>query len=142
MDQLFGLCNLFAMGGWLLLALAPRWRGTERLVMSGAWSLALSVVYLLLMLVYGPEGEGGFGSIADVRALFGHDAILTAGWVHYLAFDLYVGAIELRLGQASGIPHLLMIPILLATFMLGPVGLVLFFITRAIYERRLVEVTR
>jgi len=28
-----------------------------------------------------------------VRALFAHDHVLVAGWVHYLAFDLMVGAL-------------------------------------------------
>ena len=141
MDQIFALGNLVAVVGWLLLVLAPRWRWTDRLVLSGLWSVALAVVYTVLILLNLPGAEGSFGSIAGVRQLFAHDALLTAGWVHYLAFDLYVGALEVRQAQASGISHLVMIPILVATFMLGPIGLLAFFVVQSIQQRRMVRVT-
>lgn len=137
MDQLFSLCSAFAMVGWLLLILAPSWRWTEALVLSGAWSLVLSAVYLVLILFFMPGAAGGFGSIAEVRALFSMDALLLAGWVHYLAFDLLVGALEVRQARASGIPHLLLVPVLLLTFFLGPVGLLLFFLIKSVRQRKL-----
>jgi hypothetical protein len=140
MDQLFGVCNLLAMSGWVLLVAAPRWRWTERLVLSGAWSLLLSVVYLVLAVAFFPGAEGGFGSIGDVRLLFSTDPVLTAGWVHYLAFDLFVGAAEVRLAQRYGLPHLVVIPILILTFLFGPVGLVLFFVACSIHQKRAVAV--
>jgi hypothetical protein len=135
-EQLFGLCNLFAMIGWVLLIVAPRWRWTERLVLTGAWSLLLAAVYVVLAAVYFAGAEGGFGSLTGVRTMFASDPVLLAGWVHYLAFDLYVGACEVKQARASGMPHLLLIPILLATFMLGPVGLALFFAVKSIRAGR------
>ena len=136
MDQLFGLCNLFAIAGWLLMLVAPAWRWTERLVLSGAWSVLLSLVYVVLVLSFMPGAEGGFGSIAEVRALFASDPVLVAGWVHYLAFDLFVGACALRQARQIGIPHLMMIPILFAIFMLGPLGLALFFAAKSVRQKR------
>jgi hypothetical protein len=142
MDQLFGLGNMFAIVGWLLLIAAPRWRWTERLVLSGLWSVMLAVVYTALIALYMPQAEGGFSSIAEVRQLFVSDAILTAGWVHYLAFDLYVGAMLIRQAHADKLPHLAMIPILIATFLLGPIGLLTFFVVKTIRQRKLAEVTK
>lgn len=139
-NGLFSACSAFAAAGWLLLVAAPRWRWTARLVLSGVWSLLLSIVYVVLVIRFMPGAEGGFGSIAGVRAFFGHDALLLAGWVHYLAFDLLVGAFEVRQAHAHGIPHLLLIPILIATFLLGPAGLVLFFVIKSAREKRLAEV--
>ena len=135
-EMLFSICSSFAAAGWLLMVLAPRWRWTARLVISGAWALALSLVYLVLAVVYLPFAEGGFGSIGEVRLLFSNDALLLAGWVHYLAFDLLVGAWELRKAREEAIPHLLVIPCLILTFLAGPVGLVLFVTLRAIRRRR------
>ncbi len=140
MDQLFSLCSAFAMLGWLLLILAPRWRWTGALVLSGAWSLVLSAIYLVLVVLFMPGAAGGFGSIAEVRALFSSDALLLAGWVHYLAFDLLAGALEVRQAKASGIPHLLLVPVLLLTFFLGPVGLLLFFLIKSVRQRKLAEI--
>jgi hypothetical protein len=140
MDQLFAICNAFALVGWLLLIAAPRWQWTARLVLSGWWSVALAVVYTALAVAYLPQAEGGFGSIPAVRSLFAHDAVLTAGWVHYLAFDLFVGAVEVKQAQRDGIGHFIMIPILIATFMLGPIGLLAFFVVRSIRQRRVADV--
>jgi hypothetical protein len=141
MDQLFGLANAFALIGWLLLIAAPRWCWTEHLVLSGAWSLVLAIVYTALIASSLPSAEGNFSSISGVRSLFANDALLTAGWVHYLAFDLFVGAAALRQAHRDAIPHPLMIPILLATFMLGPLGLLVFFVVKSIRHRQLRSVT-
>lgn len=140
MERLFDLCSTFAMVGWLLLIFAPRWRGTRALVLSGVWSLVLSVMYVVLVARFMPGAPGGFGSIAEVRTFFSNDALLLAGWVHYLAFDLLAGALEVRQAQASGIHHLLLVPVLLLTFFLGPVGLVLFFVIKSVRQRKVAEV--
>jgi hypothetical protein len=136
-EQIFGLANMFAMAGWLLLIVAPRWRWTQRLVVSGAWSVILSVLYLLLIAVHMPGAPGGFGSLAAVSTFFEHPMLLLAGWVHYLAFDLLVGAIETREAQKDGIPQLLLVPCLLLTFFLGPIGLLVFLAIRSARRRRL-----
>ena len=83
-----------------------------------------------------PATDGGFSSIEAVRALFQSDALLVAGWLHYLAFDLFVGAWEVRTARAEGIPHLLVIPCLVLTFLFGPLGFLTFLILRAAYARR------
>jgi hypothetical protein len=141
MEQLFTISNSAALVGWILLIAAPRWRWTHRLVVSGALSLLLSIVYFVLIVRFMPGAEGGFGSIREVAALFSSDALLLAGWVHYLAFDLMVGAIELRQAQEHGIPHLLLVPTLIATFLLGPIGLLLFFAIKSARLRRVAPVT-
>ena len=48
--------------------------------------------------------EGGFGSLADVATLFGKPELLLAGWIHYLAFDLFIGAWEVRDAQRNEHP--------------------------------------
>jgi hypothetical protein len=88
-----------------------------------------------------PGAGGGFGSIAEVRALFAQDALLLAGWVHYLAFDLLIGALEVKQAKQIGIPHVLIVPALILTFLLGPAGLVLFFIIKAVRLKKLPAVT-
>ena len=65
-----------------------------------------------------------------MRKLFGRDELLLAGWVHYLAFDLFIGAWESRDSQRLEIPRLVMSPCYLMTFMLGPIGLLFYFAIR------------
>ena len=141
MEQLFSTASTFAVIGWALLIFLPRWRWTERLVISGYWSLALCLVYLVLIVLFMPGAEGGFGSLAEVRTFFTVDALLLAGWVHYLAFDLFVGAIEVRQAKAAAIRHLLVVPALVLTFLLGPIGLLVFFVVKSIRQRSLAEAT-
>ena len=131
-EQLFSLCGAIAMIGWAGLVLAPRWTITRDWVAPTIAPLLIGVLYAYLMLanIDRAPAEGGFDSLAAVAALFSVQELLLAGWIHYLAFDLFVGAWEVRDAQSQGIHHLLVIPCLLATFMAGPAGLVLYWLLR------------
>ena len=72
------------------------------------------------------RGDGGFGSLADVSALFQDPWTLLAGWIHYLAFDLLTGVWETRDAARRGVPHWLVVPCLFLTFMFGPAGWLLY----------------
>ena len=71
-----------------------------------------------------------------MQALFDHPNGLIVGWTHYLVFDLFVGAWEVRDARRHGIPHLAVIPCLFFTLMLGPVGLALYLAIRFAKTRR------
>jgi ABC-type uncharacterized transport system permease subunit len=122
METVFSACSAVAMLGWLLLVVLPQWKGTQ-VVAGAAIPLTLAAVYLVLITRFMPGSSGGFGSLADVAALFSQPGLLLAGWVHYLAFDLFIGAWEVRDATRHGVPHLLAIPCLILTFLLGPIGL-------------------
>ncbi|MFD2785561.1 ABA4-like family protein [Hymenobacter rubripertinctus] len=135
-DVLFSLANPLALLGWALLVLAPRWRGTRRLVLTGALPLVLAGAYALLIGSHylGSHGsEGGFDSLAAVAALFQNPWALLAGWVHYLCFDMSLGIWESLDAHRRGVPHLLLVPCLLLTFLFGPVGLLLYALVRRFY---------
>jgi hypothetical protein len=129
LEQLFSICSALAMLGWVLLAVLPRQR-IAHLVAAIAIPIAIALVYLFLIAQYFGSAEGGFGSLADVAALFANPALLLAGWVHYLAFDLFIGAWEVRDSQRHKIPHAFVVPCLFLTFMLGPIGLLAYFALR------------
>jgi hypothetical protein len=74
--------------------------------------------------------DGGFSTIEGVRALFSVDIGILVGWIHYLVFDLFVGAWEARDAKRRGFSHWLLIPCLFFTFMAGPLGLLLYVILR------------
>ena len=137
-SRLFDLVQWIAMPGWLLLAILPRWKWTQT-ISTAALPAILGVIYLVLFLQYFgqvPEGFGAFGSLAGVRAAFSIDGMLLAGWIHYLAFDLFVGSWEVRDAQRVGVPHLLVVPCLFLTLMMGPVGLLCYLILRGAIARR------
>lgn len=135
-NSLFALASQITMIGWVLLLLAPRWSLTRRLVLSGALPLLLAVAYVLLIgshYLGASANEGGFGSLQEVAALFRDPWALLAGWVHYLCFDMSIGIWETHDAQKRGVPHLLLVPALVFTFLFGPLGLLLYAIIRRWY---------
>lgn len=129
LEQVFSTASMLAGLGWLLLVFLPK-QPTAQLIAGVAVPLVLSVVYLILIFLHFRGAEGGFGSLADVATLFQKRELLLAGWIHYLAFDLFIGAWETRDAQRHGLPHLVVIPCLVMTFMLGPIGLLFYFAIR------------
>lgn len=134
-DPIFRFANMAAIAGWLLLVLAPHSRVTTRIVHSALLPLVLSAVYLVLIIVHFGKGEGSFATLDGVMALFTDRHMVLAGWIHYLAFDLFMGAWEVRDARRLGIRHLIVVPCLLLTFMLGPIGLLLWFVIRSSMRR-------
>ena len=136
-EQVFSIANLIAVAGWLILIVAGRIRWIASLVTGAILPLLFAVLYSFLVAAQWGEKTGGFGTLAQVRALFSNDWLLLAGWVHYLAFDLFIGSWQVRDAQKHGIPHLLLVPGLLLTFMFGPIGLLLYCIVRFVRMRTL-----
>lgn len=130
-DLAFTICNTGVMPAWLLLALAPRHPITQRLV-HAVWIPVLLAIAYLAAFALNPESPdgGGFSSLSGVMTLFTSPHAVLAGWIHYLAFDLFVGAWEVRDAGRRGVPHLLVVPCLLFTLMLGPAGLMLYLLVR------------
>ncbi len=135
-EQIFSLCGNLSMIGWAGLVLAPRWHITRDWAAPVIAPVMIGIVYVWLMgtnISAAPEGAG-FGSLASVAALFTVPELLLAGWIHYLAFDLFVGAWEVKDAQENGIHHLVVIPCLVATLMAGPGGLVLYWLVKLSYR--------
>ncbi|MBK1656918.1 ABA4-like family protein [Paracraurococcus ruber] len=123
-DEAFRAANLAAMLGWAALILLPRhpW-----VLLGIRWGVAttLSLLYAVLIAVFF-RAEDGFSSLAEVQALFASPGVALAGWVHYLAFDLLVGLWIAHRADAIALHRMLQAPILAATFLVGPIGFLLF----------------
>lgn len=135
-ESLFSYAGTLTMFGWLLLIILPRWRFSAGLISGLIIPVLLGFLYGWLIVGHIGSSDGGFGSLAEVRQLFTNEFLLLAGWIHYLAFDLFIGSWEVRDAQRHGIHHLAIIPCLLLTFMLGPVGLVLYLAIRAGWKQQ------
>lgn len=136
-QALFGLTNAVALAGWALLLAFPRRPLTATVVLYlGVGLLCVSYAAMLALLVAGMAGPvGGLSeySVAGVRALFASDGAVVLGWTHYLAFDLFVGLWISKDADAKGFSRLAQVPVLTATCLVGPVGLLVWLTVR---ERR------
>lgn len=137
LDSLFHLAGQAALLLWAALAIAPRNRTLTDVVVPILAPAALGCAYVGLMAVAAPSIQGGFGSLDAVRLLFEDPRVLLAGWIHYLAFDLFVGAWEARDARDLGISRWLLLPCLASTFLAGPLGLLLYLALRGATRRRL-----
>ena len=135
LDFVFKAANLVALLGWLLLIFLPRWRWSARLICPVAIVGLIALDYTALIVPLIGASEGSFTSLAGVAALFENRQLLLAGWLHYLAFDLFIGSWEVRDSQRQGIHHLLVVPCLVLTFMLGPIGLLCYLVLRFVKTR-------
>ncbi|WP_186417080.1 ABA4-like family protein [Bosea sp. CS1GBMeth4] len=134
LDDAFARANQLAVLGWLALILLPRWRGLSAALAGWLIPALLSLGYAVLIAVHWHDAKGGFSSLDSVAALFASKPLLLAGWVHYLAFDLFLGNWMLRRSQAEAIPHWLMLPVLLATFLFGPFGYLAYLLIEACFR--------
>lgn len=134
---IFTIANFAALAAWIVLLFAPLRRGATVLA-ARVMAVALSASYLLffaLMLARGGPAPD-FGTLEGVMAMLGRPEGALIGWIHYLAFDLWIGSWEVDEAGKRRLPHLLVIPCLVLTFMAGPVGLLAFLALRAVMARR------
>ncbi|WP_027395696.1 ABA4-like family protein [Aquimarina latercula] len=133
----FSIANMIAMPMWVLMILLPKWKITRFLIDFKIIPIVLSLIYAFYIFQAIQIGGGmDFGSLASVMALFTEENAVLAGWVHYLAFDLMVGMWILDQNKKIGIHQLLIAPCLFGTFMLGPIGLLLFLIIKSIKQNK------
>lgn len=135
-DQIFQLSSTLAMLGWLLLIFLPGWKWTGRIVLGFIITLFCLVYIFTLGKSFSANDFKSFGTLAGVMKLFTSEGAVLAGWLHYLAFDLMVGLFILHEARKHNISHWFIIPCLVFTFMLGPVGLLLFLLTRYIKTKQ------
>ena len=131
LESIFSMANTTALVSWVVLILLPRTLVLRRLVQVLAVG-GLCVAYaVLVQLVFFSVQGGGFSSLAAVQRLFAVPEVALAGWIHYLAFDLFVGLWIAQRADAMGLSRWLQAPVLVVTFMFGPIGLMLFGLAAA-----------
>jgi hypothetical protein len=125
-ELLFQIANTAALLCWIALIAAPR-RTIVRRSIQTVVIVGLCVTYAVLVSMYFFRVEGGgFSTLAGVQRLFTSAPVTLAGWVHYLAFDLWVGLWIASRSDDMSLSRWIQAPILVTTFMLGPIGLLLF----------------
>ncbi|KAJ54864.1 hypothetical protein ACMU_13960 [Actibacterium mucosum KCTC 23349] len=126
LELIFSATSLLAMAGWLVLLASPWFPRVADVIAGIALPVILSLGYVIISIALPAENGGGFGSLAEVQRLFTSQSALLAGWIHFLAFDLFVGAWICRTARDAGIRFWLVLPCLPVTFLFGPAGFVMF----------------
>lgn len=130
-DVLYEVCNKAVLPAWALLALFPRWKITNWIVMATALSMSAIYAALLVHLVQhsdSPPSFKDFETLAGLTEAFKAAGVLLPAWVHYLAQDLWVAKWVASDACNKRIPRLLMMPVLALTLLVGPVGPLVYFL--------------
>ena len=135
-DRIFELCNSLALPGWIILMFMPFWSNRDKFIVGIIISLFAIIYTWLIFSSFDPSGFQNFSSLDGVMSLFTNKTMVTAGWVHYLAFDLMTGVFIVQNARLHGINHWLTVPCLFFTFMLGPFGLLLYLLLRMVITRK------
>src|SRR5215467_6915018 len=135
-QSVFQYCSTIAMVGWILLIIFPNWFRIDKFIIGIIITLFAIVYTWLLFDCFHFADFKKFGSLDGVMELFKNPVLVTAGWVHYLAFDLMTGIFIKKNSVKHGISHWLIIPCLFLTFMVGPVGLLLYLLLRFIITKQ------
>ncbi len=138
MELIFNLSNLFIMPFWLLVILLPHWRWTQRIFNTLLPVVALALLYAVLLLTQiGADAAALLNpSLSGIAALLGTPSGAAVGWVHYLAFDLFVGRWIYLDSREKQLSTWWVSPALFFVLVTGPLGLLLYLAGRAIALRR------
>ncbi len=130
-ERLYSAYVIVVSVAWLLLIAAPRWVWTGRILHRVWMPLAIGLWILALSLLRSePPAEAGMTSIRAVMLLTnGPDGTLIL-WTLVMGWDLFAGAWLSRDARRHGIHHAWVIPCLLATYLIGIPGLLLYFVIR------------
>ena len=144
-ETLFSAANLLSLVCWVALILAPRGEISRALVFYGGVGL-LCLVYAVLLVGFmtggidpGAGGEAAVDNlttIAGVRSFFATDGGVTIGWVHYLALDLFTGMWISRDADNKRLSRWWQAPVLVLTWLTGPLGLLVWLAIREPAARR------
>jgi len=132
-ESIFSICNTIALVGWLiLLIISPFWFNTDKLLIGIVITLFAILYTWLLATTFKLSDMEKFSTLDGVMELFTNRVAVTTAWIHFLAFDLMTGIWIKKNAQKHNINHWILIPCLFFTFMIGPVGLLLYLLIRLI----------
>jgi hypothetical protein len=136
MDKLFRAATVTSLVGWVVVVLFPLIPVDVRTGLLAGALVVLCLMYLYLLALGGRYDEpgqrprGNFTTLKGVLSLFTAPRVVLVGWIHFLAFDLFVGAAIATDAERVGLTHWWLLPVYGLTLMYGPVGLLAYMAVR------------
>ena len=135
--------NVGVIPFWLILFFFPQSRICGIFVTSIFPFLILASLYIYLIYYFfnsGYDFDQNFSlylGFFELKDLFENDFFLILFWVHFLSINLFCGAWITRDSQKLFISKYLIFFPLLLTYFIGPVGILLYWLIRIVYAKRI-----
>ena len=142
-EMIFMWLNLGVLPFWLVLIIFPQSQICRVFITSVFPIFILSLAYGYLLNIIFNEGYDflenfelylGLDAISN---LFSDQSFLILFWVHFLSINLFCGGWMVKDSQMFGINKFLMSLPLLVTYLIGPIGLTLYWFIRIFYAKRI-----
>ncbi|MEK9874884.1 MAG: ABA4-like family protein [Pelagibacteraceae bacterium] len=142
-EMIYYWVNLGVLPFWFILIFFPQSHLSRYLVTSILPILLLSVAYIFLIyksFLNSYDFIDNFNlylGIGDLSNLFADNSFLIMFWIHFLAINLFVGGWIVKDSQKFLINKILLAVPLIITYLIGPLGLLVYWIIRIFYAKRL-----
>ena len=142
-ENIYLWANFGVLPFWLMLIIIPNSRITKIFINSIVLPLILAAAYVYVIyqtiLLDEPMSDifKLYLNLDNLYTVFATESFLLVFWIHFLALNLFLGSWISRDGIKYNMPRsLVAIPLILIYFT-GPVGLVLYWLFRVFYAKRL-----
>ena len=142
-ENIYLWTNFGVLPFWLLLIFLPTSKITQFFVNSVIIPLILSTLYIYLIYQAFIMDESLaqifnlYLSIDGLYTIFATENFLLSFWIHFIALNLFVGSWISRDGVKYNIPRGVVFFPLILVYFIGPIGLVLYWIIRVFYAKKL-----
>ena len=139
-ETIFNIYNTGILIFWLFLLVFPKSKVTQKMTDFPWIPLVIAFGYIYFLGTSDSIFSVDFSSLSALTEMFqnSNPRGVAAGWLHYLAFDFWVGCWILRDSQKKGVKHAFIIFPMLFTFMLGPVGVIIYTLVLA-FQKKLIK---
>mgnify|MGYP003316051666 CR=1 FL=1 len=139
-ETIFNIFNCGILLFWILLLALPKKGFTQKVVAFPWVPLVFASGYVYFLSTTTGTFSADFSSLSGLTEMFQNSKPrgVAAGWLHYLAFDFWVGCWILKDSQKKGIKHMFIILPMLFTFMLGPTGILIYTLV-LLFHKKLIQ---
>ena len=141
-ENIYLWTNFAVLPFWLMLLVIPNWKITQFFVNSIILPLILASTYTYVI-YQGILEEAIFDTfklylgLDELYTIFSTESFLLAFWIHFVALNLFLGSWVSRDGVKYNISKKLVFFPLVLIYLSGPLGLVLYWLIRTFYAKRL-----
>ena len=137
---IFNIYNTGILIFWLFLLVFPKSKLTQKMTDFPWIPLVIAFGYIYFLGTSDSIFSVDFSTLSGLTEMFqnSNPRGVAAGWLHYLAFDFWVGCWILRDSQKKGVKHAFIIFPMLFTFMLGPVGVIIYTLV-LLFQKKLIK---